>query len=167
MKSPFILYEEDITQINELCLTLHQQAITRAVFLVDKDGQLISEQGDTSAIDATALASLTAGVIAAAGGLAKLLGEEEFPVQLHEGARESIHTSLVAERFIFVLIFDERSSLGLVRMKLKRAHSELEALLERLTAQRALPQHRPQTRLFSEISDDDIEALFALPKGPK
>lgn len=158
MKSPFVLYEEDIAQIDELCALLYRESLARAVFLVDKDGQLISEQGDTSAIDATALASLTAGVIAAAGGLAKLLGEREFPVQLHEGERESIHTSLVAERFIFVMIFDERSSLGLVRLKLKRAHRSFELLLDELSASR--PAHASQPKVFSEISDAEIDALF-------
>ena len=67
----------------------------RAVFLLDKDGQMLASEGEVAGIDTTSLASLTAGNIAATGGLAKLLGEPEFPVQVHEGERESIHISLI------------------------------------------------------------------------
>jgi len=161
LKSPFILYTEDIEQIEIICQALYQGAYAKSVFVVDKDGQLVAQRGETMSIDTTALASLTAGAIAAAGGLAQLIGEKEFPVQLHEGERESIHTSLVGDRFILVLIFDERSSLGLVRMKLKKAHQELATLLQRFEARDAEPSAQP--KLFSEISDDDIEALFDSP----
>ena len=46
--------------------------------------------GDMKGVDATSLASLTAGNVAAMGGLAKLIGEKEFPNQFHEGERESL-----------------------------------------------------------------------------
>ena len=160
MKSPFILYTEDIEEIETICDALHQGAYARSVFVVDKDGQLVAQSGETTSIDTTALASLTAGAIAAAGGLAQLIGEKEFPVQLHEGERESIHTSLVGDRFILVLIFEERSSLGLVKMRLKRAHHELAELLRSIEVREGQREDPPQ--LISEISDDDIDALFAL-----
>src|SRR5690606_41729579 len=43
----------------------------KSVFLVDKNGQLIASSGATDHIDTTSLASLTAGNIAATGGLAR------------------------------------------------------------------------------------------------
>jgi len=165
VKSPFILYAEDISQIEAVCAQLHLGAYASSVFVIDKDGQLIAQQGDTSSIDTTALASLTAGAIAAAGGLAQLLGEKEFPVQLHEGERECIHTSLVGNRLILVLIFDERSSLGLVKMRLKKAHTELAALLSVIELR--AEEQRSSAQAFSEISDDDIEAFFELGDEPR
>ena len=59
-----------------------------------------------------------------------------------------------------VVIFDERSSLGLVKMRLKRAHLALAGLLESIEAREGQREAPPQ--LISEISDDDIDALFAL-----
>ena len=76
-------------------------------------------------IDTTSLASLTAGCIAATGGLAKIVGEEEFPVHFHQGQRDNLHITLVAGRIILVVVFDERSSLGLVRLRVKKAGAEL------------------------------------------
>ena len=43
----------------------------------------------------TSLASLTAGSIAATGGLAKIVGEEEFPIHFHQGERDNLHITLV------------------------------------------------------------------------
>ena len=90
--------------------------LPKVVFIVDKNGQLISASGDVENIDTTSLASLTAGNIAATGGMAKLLKENEFATQFHEGESQNIHIQLVGNRVILVVIFDSRSSLGLVRL---------------------------------------------------
>lgn len=156
MKNQLILFEEESQAIQLVCATLYQEAYAKGIFLIDKDGQLISEEGEIDAIDSTALASLTAGNIAATGGLAQLLGEREFPVQFHEGERDNIHISLVGERLILVVIFDERSSLGLVRLKIKRAHREILDLLNQID----FKSNERGTSVFSEITDDDIDDLF-------
>ena len=90
------------------------------VFLVDKNGQQIAYNGDINNLDTTSLASLTAGNVAATDGLARLIGEKEFSVLFHEGERDNIHISIVGKRVILVVIFDERSSLGLVRLRVKK-----------------------------------------------
>ncbi len=61
-----------------------------------------------------------AGKIAATGGLAKLIGEKEFSTLFHEGVRDKLHISIVASRVILVVIFDSRSRLGLVRLRVKK-----------------------------------------------
>ena len=125
MNTQTVLFEEDSKRLSQACLKLQQEAYARAVFLLDKDGQLLANEGETDGLDVTSLASLTAGNIAATGGLAKLLGEKEFPVQVHEGDKESIHISLIGDRLILVILFDERSSLGLIRLKLKHTYQDI------------------------------------------
>jgi predicted regulator of Ras-like GTPase activity (Roadblock/LC7/MglB family) len=151
------LFEEDSKRLTELCLKLQQESYAKAVFLLDKDGQLLSSVGEVEEIDTTSLASLTAGNIAATGGLAKLLGEREFPVQVHEGEVESIHISLVGERLILVILFDNRSSLGLIRLKLKHSYPEL------LQVSHEIFNKPPEEvrSVFSQISDDDIDDFFS------
>mgnify|MGYP003693998193 CR=1 FL=1 len=83
--------------------------------LVDKDGQQIAVHGELGDLDTTSLASLVAGNVAATGGMAKLIGEDEFPTLSHEGAKESIHISVIG-RVLLVVVFDDRSSLGLVKL---------------------------------------------------
>jgi predicted regulator of Ras-like GTPase activity (Roadblock/LC7/MglB family) len=150
-----VLFQEESQRLSALCEALLRGAHARGVFLLHRDGQVIAQRGDLP-LDTTALASLVAGAVAAAGGLAQLVGEAPFPALLHEGARRSLHTSLVGDKLLLVVLFDERSSPALVRLKLKDAHRDLLALSEDLAA-RPL---RALTPLFAELSDDDIDDLF-------
>ena len=108
MATQLVMYEEEFHRINAVCDRLTKDANAKVVFLVDKNGQLISAAGQTQNIDTTSLASLTAGNVAAMGGLAKLIGENEFPNQFHEGARDSLYMTIVGSRVVLVVIFDNR-----------------------------------------------------------
>lgn len=155
-----VLHEEDHRLFGESLRRLRQDANAKAVFLIDKNGQQISAAGDIEQFDTMSLASLTAGNVAATDGLAKLVGEREFSVLFHEGEQDHIHISIVAQRGILVVIFDDRSSLGLVRLRVKRANAELErifeAMMQKSEDSSAGGRHSP----FSEITDEDIDALF-------
>lgn len=157
--SSLVMFEEEFKQINVVIDRLLKEANAKVVFVVDKDGQLIASSGDTGDIDTTSLASLTAGNIAATGGLAKLIGEREFSILFHEGERDNLHISIVAQRVILVVIFDQRSSLGLVRLRVKKASDELNAILQKLL-QRVEKKPSDQENLLSEITDTDIDKLF-------
>ena len=112
-----VMYEEEYQQIKDILQRLQVDSNSKICFLVDKNGQQIAVHGDMRGVDATSLASLTAGNVAATDGLAKLIGEKEFSILFHEGEKDNIHISLVAQRVILVVIFDEKSSLGLVRLR--------------------------------------------------
>src|SRR5688572_6132428 len=121
-----VMYEEEYQRIKAIIAKLRMESNAKLVFLVDKNGQQIAAQGDLENLDATSLASLTAGNVAATDGLAKLIGEREFSILFHEGEKDNIHISIVAQRVILVVIFDERSSLGLVRLRVKKASTRSE-----------------------------------------
>src|SRR5574337_568851 len=154
MATQLVMYEEEFHRINAVCDRLTKDANSKVVFLVDKNGQLISAAGQTQNIDTTSLASLTAGNVAAMGGLAKLIGENEFPNQFHEGERESLHMSIVGGRVVLVVIFDAKSSLGLVRLRVKKAGEELARVFDVLAKKQAAPGAASP---FAEITDDDID----------
>jgi predicted regulator of Ras-like GTPase activity (Roadblock/LC7/MglB family) len=164
MPSPdLVMYEEEYQQIKETLHRLQIDSSAKIVFLVDKNGQQIAASGDMKGLDATSLASLTAGNVAATDGLAKLIGEKEFSILFHEGERDNIHISLVAQRVILVVIFDERSSLGLVRLRVKRASQELEKIFE-VIIRKAEEERASGARFdspFAEITDEDIDSLFS------
>jgi predicted regulator of Ras-like GTPase activity (Roadblock/LC7/MglB family) len=137
------------------------EANAKVVFLIDKNGQQIASAGDVAGLDPTSLASLTAGNVAATDGLAKLLGEREFSILFHEGEHDNLHINVVGGRAILVVLFDERSSLGLVRLRVKKATGEIGAVLEDVVT-RSMSQ-RPgggSPSPFTEITDEDIDALF-------
>jgi predicted regulator of Ras-like GTPase activity (Roadblock/LC7/MglB family) len=156
----FVLYEEEFKHLEEALRRLRQEANAKAVFLIDKNGQQIAAAGEIEQFDTTSLASLTAGNVAATDGLAKLIGEREFSVLFHEGQQEHIHISIVAKRAILVVIFDDRSSLGLVRLRVKRASVDLEKIFETMAQKGEKGMVGTHASPFSEITDDDIDALF-------
>src|ERR687889_1996586 len=156
--TPILLREQQYHQIKAVLARLRMDASAKVVFLVDKDGQEIASQGEVGNLDTTSLASLAAGNVAATGGMAQLIGEKEFPTLSHEGEKESIHICIIG-RVLLVVVFDERSSLGLVKLRVKQASRDLSSLfdeLERLNAER----REREEALFAEITDDDIDSLF-------
>ncbi len=162
-EATMIMYEEEYHQIKTILSKLRTDANAKMVFLIDKNGQQIASHGDIGNLDTTSLASLTAGNVAATDALARLIGEKEFPVLSHEGERDNIHTSVVGGRVILVVIFDERSSLGLVRLRVKRASSELNDAFEHIVnkAEQEKAGGAKRNTPFTEISDDDIDQLFS------
>jgi predicted regulator of Ras-like GTPase activity (Roadblock/LC7/MglB family) len=163
-EATMVLYEEEYQRIKGVITRLRADANARMVFLVDKNGQQIAASGEIVGLDTTSLASLTAGNVAATDGLARLIGEKEFPVLSHEGEKDNIHISVVSGRVILVVIFDQKSSLGLVRLRVKRASAELGEIFDDLM--RKIEKEKTsfngtQNAPFAEITDDDIDRLFS------
>ena len=160
--SDLVLHEADHGRLTAVLDRLRQDANAKVVFLIDKNGQQLAAAGHLEGLDPTALAALTAGNVAATDGLAKLLGETEFATLFHEVEHDSLHINVVSGRAILVVIFDERSSLGLVRLRVRKCTGELCAILEDIVA-RSQAQRSSSVGIaapFAEISDDDIDALF-------
>lgn len=158
-EGPILIREQRYHEIKAVLARLRMDASARVVVLVEKDGQQIAVHGELGDLDTTSLASLAAGNVAATGGMAKLIGEKEFPTLSHEGERESIHISVIG-RILLLVVFDERSSLGLVKLRSKQVSQELAtifAAIERESKQMESDGSTP----FSEITDEDIESLFS------
>ena len=157
--TPIIMHEQQFLQLRQILGKLRLESFSRVVFLVDKNGQQIASHGELGDLDTTSLASLAAGNVAATGGMARLIGEKEFPTLSHEGERESIHICIIG-RVLLVVVFDERSSLGLVKLRVKQASRDLSSLFEELERLNAERREREES-LFAEITDDDIDSLFS------
>jgi predicted regulator of Ras-like GTPase activity (Roadblock/LC7/MglB family) len=157
MANQLVMYEEELQQINNICEVLHRDSNAMAVLVIDKNGQAIADAGEVEQLDVTSLSSLTAGNVAATGGIATLLQEKEFAGQFHEGERTNVHISIVGGRVILLVLFDERSSLGLVRLRVRKSTVELEKVLETLVQKSA---ESPQNSILAEITDEDIDSLF-------
>jgi predicted regulator of Ras-like GTPase activity (Roadblock/LC7/MglB family) len=154
--APILLREQQYHQIKAVLARLRMEASARVVFLIDKDGQQIAVQGEVGNLDTTSLASLAAGNVAATGGMAQLIGEKEFPTLSHEGEKESIHIAVIG-RLLLIVVFDERSSLGLVKLRSKQFTRQLAALFEEVERAGYEDSDSP----FAEITDEDIDSLFS------
>ena len=155
------MYQEEFDRISQVLNRLKVDANAKIVFLVDKNGQQIAGAGEVDLVDTTSLASLTAGNVAATDGLARLIGEREFTILFHEGRKDNIHISIVGQRLILVVIFDERSSLGLVRLRVRKASGSVEKILNEMEEKAQRVGAEGAATPFAEITDEDIDALFS------
>lgn len=157
----FMIMERDYTRFVSVLERLGHESNARFVFLLDKAGRQIAAVGEMDTVDPTSLASLTAGNVAATEGVAQLVGEEQFTSLFHEGKRENLHITVIYNKVILLVVFDERSSLGLVRLRVDQHSPELTKVVKDIVT-------RPEAAVtaggagapFAEITDADIEALF-------
>jgi len=159
-----VMYEEEFRQLQEILKRLRLEANARAAFLIDRNGQQIAATGENlEGFDSTSLASLTAGNVASTDALAKLIGEREFSILFHEGEKDNLHISLIGNKVILVILFDERSSLGLVRLRVRKATGELTAVFDSIDRKAAEERARGSSveSPFAEITDADIDSLFS------
>ena len=157
--TPFILQEHQFHKLKTVLARLCVECAARVVFLVDRDGQPIAFHGDIGDMDTTSFSSLAAGNVAATSSMAKLIGENTFPSVVHEGEHESIYISVIG-RALLVVVFDQRSTLSLVKIRSKRGSFEVAAILEEARVDSANYRVN-QNSFFSEITDEDIDSLFS------
>jgi predicted regulator of Ras-like GTPase activity (Roadblock/LC7/MglB family) len=153
-----IITESDCARLDAELQALVLEANAKFVFLLDKAGQQIASAGGLEEIDSTALASLTAGNVAATEGVAQLVGEDAFTSLFHEGKRESLHISVIGSRVILLVVFGELSSLGLVRLRVEQRTPELSAIVHEIENRAA--GGGLDVGAFGEISAADVDALF-------
>lgn len=157
-ETPVIIKEEQFERIKQVLERLCAEAAARVVFLVDRDGQPIAFHGEIGDMDTTSFSSLAAGNVAATSSMAKLIGEDQFPSVVHEGERESIFISVIG-RSLLVVVFDDRSTLGLVKLRTKKATFTVASILEEV-ARDSANLSLDESSFFAEITDDDIDSLF-------
>lgn len=155
-----IIYEEEIKQIDSLVSKMLKGCEAKCALLVDKDGHLITRQGFTHSLDTTALAALLAGSFASTKEIARLVGEPEFSVLFHQGKKDHIHMSLVGERSILVILFDDRTTIGMVRLYAKESAIELAEVFKSVVQKEDANKSSGISEDFSSQAQDKLDDIF-------
>jgi predicted regulator of Ras-like GTPase activity (Roadblock/LC7/MglB family) len=121
-----VLQLQDAARIHEILTHFLGAAET---LLIDRGGQLLAMDGVSQALDAVSIAALAAAAFSSTAAMAQLLGEPEFSVLFHEGTKRSIHVSTVDDEAILLAIFDERTTVGMVRLFAGEASRAVGAVL--------------------------------------
>ena len=149
--------EDDFGAITHALQRFLGESNSRCALLVDRAGQLVATVGEQPKFDPTAFATLTAADFSANDQLAKLIGENDFQSLFHQGEKESMYLADVARRVILVVLFDNRTTLGLVRLKMKQTVEELTKLFEQMFARARAGTQGPSVLAGA---DDEIDKLF-------
>jgi len=124
-----LIKKPELEKIEYFLTRMVSSSLAHSVFLIDRSGQLIAHQGNTSDIDIFALSALTAANFGATAEIARLLGEKEFTLLFHKGKNESVYFSAVGEHVIMVTLFDDKTSLGLIRLRINQMIDGLSKIL--------------------------------------
>jgi predicted regulator of Ras-like GTPase activity (Roadblock/LC7/MglB family) len=149
--------EDDFGAITQTLQNFLDASSARCALLVDRTGQLVATVGQAPNFDPTAFATLTAADFSANDQLARLIGETDFNSLFHQGEKESMYLADVARRVILVVLFDNRTTLGLVRLKMKDTVAELTRLFEGVFQRSASGGGAPNVLAGA---DDEIDKLF-------
>lgn len=151
--------EEDAKKINAILAEFLRESNARTALIVDRSGQMITTSGEPPHFDPTAFASLTAADFSANDQLAKMIGEPEFGSLFHQGEKESMYLADIARRVILVVLFDNRTTLGLVKLRVKNAVLELNKVFESMFSQDGVKGTKVETGFLGE-AEDEIDKLF-------
>ncbi|HET6762174.1 MAG TPA: roadblock/LC7 domain-containing protein [Longimicrobiaceae bacterium] len=153
--------ERDFNVIDKLLQSFLYDSSARCTLLIDRTGQLITTAGEKPEFDSTAFASLAAADFSANDQLASMIGENEFSSLFHQGEKESMYLADVAKRVILVVLFDNRTTLGMIRIKVKGVVRELSEIFrqmfERSTTE---PSSSRVESAFVDEAEDEIDRLF-------
>ena len=109
-------YKDDVEKIDKLLGEFLRLSGAKCALLVDQEGHLVTKRGEVRTIDMDTISALVAGSFAATKEMARILGEEEFSALFHQGQRDNIQLSLVGDRTLLTILFDDRTTVGMVRL---------------------------------------------------
>lgn len=151
--------EEDARRIQGILSEFLRESGGHTAFIIDRTGQLVATVGEPPTFDPTAFASLTAADFSANDQLARMLGEPEFGALVHQGERESMYLADIARRVILVVLFDNRTTLGLVKLRVKATVQELTGVFNELFSRGPASGPRVEAELVGD-AEDEIDKLF-------
>ena len=135
-----VFYAQDVHRLDGELDNFLELSGAKCTFLIDCEGHLVTRRGEIVSQAVDSLSALTAGSFAATRQVAQLLGEERFETLSHQGQRESIQISLIGDRTLLAIVWDERTNLGLVRFYAQETCRRLEAMFVEM-ASRAPSDH--------------------------
>lgn len=154
---------DEVLALRQLLKPFLAETLARSAALLDRDGRLLALEGDARDLDTSAFATLAAADFEASHQLAELLGETEFSSLYHHGPMGSMYLADVGGYLILATIFDERTTLGLIRMKVRETLPELLEILDELVAaQASQPARGPVLGAgWADEAGSEIDRLFA------
>lgn len=151
---------DDVRRIEQLLGRLVDDTHTRAAFLVDRAGRLLSRVGQIDDLDETAFASLASADFAASDQLAALLGEHEFSSLYHQGVERSMFLADIDGTAILAVLFDNRTTLGMVRIKTKSLIPLFAEALRRIIRGGPSGSVVPMDTAWATDAEAEIDRLF-------
>jgi predicted regulator of Ras-like GTPase activity (Roadblock/LC7/MglB family) len=131
----YAISEKQCRELESAAADLAVLIEANAVILCDSAGRVLAGGDATDAADRQTFCALAAGSFAASRELAYRLNEESFLSIYQQGDRCSIYVHSVADAFLFIVIFDKQTTVGLVKLYVGRKAEEMLPLFREIAGQ--------------------------------
>mgnify|MGYP006306968479 CR=1 FL=1 len=161
-----VFYTEEIDKFNELLTDFLDSTQAKAALIVDVEGHLVTKMGYTKSFDTESLSALIAGSFASTKQVANILGEEEFNEIFHQGKNDNIYISVVRDRSMVVVIFDDRTTIGMVKFYAENLCKDLGSVIDQAADKQAKGEGGKEDDMleddFSDSMQNKMDDLFGL-----
>ncbi|MCD6082224.1 roadblock/LC7 domain-containing protein [candidate division WOR-3 bacterium] len=156
------IYGERFERIKSNIDKLLQESDAKCAILIDKAGAPVAYSGDLSGIDIESFSALVAANFAATAEIASLVGEQDFETLYHQGETHNLYFQFVTKGIVLAVIFDRRTSLGLVRIKTENTAKAISSIIDEIFKQAESESSNVEVEPHREIPDitHDIEQDF-------
>ena len=158
-----VFYQDLVRDVNRLLREFLKLSNAKCAMLVDREGHMVTRQGVSRDLDLDTISALVAGSFAATREMARVLGEDEFSVLFHQGKTDNIQLSLVGERTLLTVIFDEGTTVGMVRLYAAETTKRLCELFEkhdREIKEKGAPAGEELQQDFAQNAKGKLDDLF-------
>lgn len=127
------LTRRDVNRLRKVLLELLDQSEADSCLICDQAGHVLAHE-NVGKQDPLLISALGAGVFAATGELARLLGEDEFSMVLHQGLKRSILIGAATDEVLLVVMFSGEDRVGLVKLYTPAAAAAVRGVFESIEA---------------------------------
>jgi predicted regulator of Ras-like GTPase activity (Roadblock/LC7/MglB family) len=121
--------QEPPQSLTQLLSRLVDSSGSLLAILITREGTILAEAGAHGTLNTTAVAVLVAGMYSATREVARMVGEQQFSILLQQGESRHIQMSLVDERAMLVVVFEDYQRIGRVRHDARKASLQAAELL--------------------------------------
>lgn len=157
--SLLIVGEEERAQIAACLQRLMSDSGASYSMVIDRSGQILSEESDEIRPEMVHLGALIAATYASTQEMARILKEDGFKTLFQEGMKEKIFTENVRDRWLLVVIFNRQAQVGMVKVLARRSSAVLANILE-LVERRSAEVGSRRFRHIGRATIDTIDLLF-------
>ena len=155
-----MFYRDDIDRINRVLEEYNKLSGAKANILIDKEGHTVTTVGQQTSFDTDTLGALVAGSFAATRAIAKLFGEEEFSLLSHQGKRDHVQLTLIADRCILTTMFDDKTTVGMIRLYGQEAQKKLGVVFRELSERKEAPAGEQIQENFGQAAQSALDDVF-------
>ncbi len=160
-KGRMVYYAEDMEALEHVLDRLLDLSRAKRAMLIDVEGHMVASRGSgADELDIESISALVAGTFAATKETAKLLGEKEFSVLFHQGETDSIQLTLMDERLLLGIIFDDSTTIGMVRLYANETAKKVQEVLSRPHDDES-DESAVLSEEFGESAEQSLDELFS------